>query len=256
MKREEQGPLDGILWPERLWLGAGDAEVTKPPNQGASPKARGSQRPEPNCSLLPRQPAPSESIRKTGVLLFAHIPHWFPGGWGLKGLWAEFCPDTRSAGLTGTNEDHKPHGRPGDLPTGELRRLWCRWSKAPEFISLTALPSSSAPPCAPPILPGLDGLPFLQVCLPQFPRHLFLQCKAYLVNYSRPLPALNPQQLPQSLQNTDQTPSEGLLRALARPHPTTPCAEEENLIFPPRHIMWLHASEPFMLLPLAGEPPS
>ena len=34
MKREEQGPLDGILWPERLWLGAGDAEVTKPPNQG------------------------------------------------------------------------------------------------------------------------------------------------------------------------------------------------------------------------------
>ena len=58
MKQEEQGPPDGILWPERLWLGAGDAEVTRPPNQGASPKARGSQKPEPNCSLLPRQPAP------------------------------------------------------------------------------------------------------------------------------------------------------------------------------------------------------
>lgn len=231
--------------------------MTKPPNQGASPKARGSQRPEPNCSLLPRQPAPSESIRKTGVPLFAHIPHWFPGGWGLKGLWAESCPDTRSAGLTGTNEDHKPCGRPGDLPSGELRRLWRRWSKAPKFISLTALPSSSAPPCAPPILPGLDGLPFLQVCLPPIPApHLFLQCKAHLANFSRPLPALNPQQLPQSLQNRDQTPSEGLLRALAQPCPSTPCAEEENLTFPPRHIMWLHASEPFMLLPLAGEPPS
>lgn len=97
MKRE-QGPPAGILWPERLWLGAEDAEVTKPPNHGASSKARGSQRPEPNCSLLPRQPALSESIRKTGVPLFAHIPHWFPGGWGLKGLWAESCPDTHSAG--------------------------------------------------------------------------------------------------------------------------------------------------------------
>ena len=135
-------------------------------------------------------------------------------------------------------------------PSGELRRLRCRWSKAPDFTSPAALRSSSAPSCAPPISPGLYGRPSLQVYLPPIPPLHLLQCKAHLTNFSRPLPALNPQQLPQSLQNRDQTPSEGLLRALARARPFTPCAEEENLTFPPRHIMWLHASEPVMLLPL------
>ena len=61
-----------------------------------------------------------------------------------------------------------------------------------------------------------------------------------------------------SPKSSEQRPnsSEGLLRALAWPHPFIPCAEEENLTFPPRLIVWLHASEPFMLFPLAGEPPS
>ena len=67
MKREEQGPPDGILWPERLWLGAEDAEVTKPPITVPPPKpeALRGQSPIAHCSqdnqLLQRASGRQES---------------------------------------------------------------------------------------------------------------------------------------------------------------------------------------------------